>query len=144
MVSGSSDGYSSVIRTHIGLSELYEYPPPSLQEIIALEQSAFVSTGATPEERRMFDAWPMYTRDGYWGAYPATSLPVLMLNGTLDAQTVIWEAEKVAPHFQGPHQTFVALPRATHGVIDESPLESDPSQALRGDAAGAVLELTDE
>lgn len=127
-VGGSDDGYSRVVRTHIGLSELYTYPPPSLQDIVALEQGTHVSTGATPAERELFDAWPMYARDAHWGGYPATSVPVLMLNGTLDAQTVIWEAEKVASHFQAPHQTFVSIPRATHGVINESPLASDPSR----------------
>jgi len=127
-------GYSRVIRNHIGLSELYETPPPSYDELMTRLDATNVATGHTPQERLMYDVWPRYPHDEHWNGYPSTSVPVLMLNGTLDAQTVIWEAEQVIPHFTAPHQTFVAIPRATHGVIVDSPL------AQGGDLhCGAIL-----
>lgn len=128
------DGYSRVTRINIGSSELVSEPVPSLSQVQQDLATTLVATGNTPTERRMYDAWPRYEHDAYWNQYPNTTTPLLMLNGTLDAQTTIGQAELVGKALTGPHQTFVALPRATHGVINESPLAGD-----RNKHCGAII-----
>jgi len=112
---------SEVVGYNIAFSELEEDPPVSRAELADLLRDAVF---ATPNAgiRDLYDAWPRYARNAWVGAYPTSSVPLLLMNGTLDPQTPQEFAETIAPHYTAAHQTFVLLPRAAHGVVRQSPI----------------------
>lgn len=107
---------SGLLASNIAFSEMMEVPAITRDELRAL-MSTSVFTSFSPFTHDQFDLWPRYEHDEYVGAYPDTDVPVLLLNGTLDSATPIEFAEAIAPHYTKPHQTFVSIPRATHGVF---------------------------
>ncbi|UQA60733.1 alpha/beta fold hydrolase [Polyangium aurulentum] len=117
---------SQVLSLHIAISEMLELNPPTLDEALAAEQKAFFWVGDTAAEHALYDAWPRYERDAYVGEYPTTKVPMLLMNGTLDPQTPIEFAEEIAPHYTQPHQTFVPVPDAPHGIILRTPTMTPP------------------
>ncbi|MBX3227373.1 MAG: alpha/beta fold hydrolase [Labilithrix sp.] len=112
--------FSQALSYNIAFSEMMETPAITRPELEAL-MSESVFAQYSPAMHDMFDAWPKYDHDEYVGRYPTTDVPVLLLNGTLDAATPIEFAEEVAAHYTRPHQTFVSLPRAVHGTLRGSP-----------------------
>ena len=92
--------------------------------------------------------YPVYPRDAFWGAYANTRVPLLMMNGELDAQTPIEGARHFAQAFAAPHQTLVELDRCSHGILSTSlaPGEFDRSRTCGWDlleqfVAGPTAEL---
>lgn len=120
------------LQFHIGLSEIWELPSPPLDELLALCESKVLCpyTGVTLGSQ--FDAWPRYS-EPLAGQWPVTSVPVLSLNGELDPQTPYQTAATVAQHLNGPHQTYVQVPYAPHGVITASPVHTpgDPACGMQ-------------
>jgi len=114
------DLYSRILAYNIGFSEMEESPMVPREDMRRLMSGAlfgdYDSSG-----RDFYDAWPLYPRDEHVGKYPSTTVPLLLLNGTLDPQTPMEFAEEIAPHYTGASQSFVLLPRAAHGTITQSP-----------------------
>ncbi len=111
---------SDILGMHIAFSELEESPPISRSDLADLLSDA-VFTAYDPKLRDAYDMWPRYTPDALVGKYPASQVPVLMMNGTLDPQTPLEFAEAIAPHYVAASQGLIVLPRAAHGVIHQSP-----------------------
>ncbi|EYF01914.1 alpha/beta hydrolase [Chondromyces apiculatus] len=114
-------GFSQALEVHIDVSELWEDPAPSAAELEARADAAIYSPNWAETRRDVYPLWPKYPADGYTLTWPETDVPMLMLNGTLDSQTHLTQAEIAASHFNGPHQTFVAVPNAPHVVSAQSP-----------------------
>ncbi|WP_437956616.1 hypothetical protein WME76_35305 [Sorangium sp. So ce119] len=51
-------------------------------------------------------------------------MPILAMNGLLDPQTPIGQAELAADRLTAPHHTFVAVPWSPHVVTFESPVKT--------------------
>ena len=49
---------------------------------------------------------------------------MLMLNGTLDLQTPLEIATNARINLSGPHQYFIEVPYANHGVVSSSPVKT--------------------
>ncbi|EYF08184.1 alpha/beta fold hydrolase [Chondromyces apiculatus] len=117
---------SRALGTHIILSEMVQAKPPSQEELEAMQAAALFSYDIGPFYRSLFDVWPRYARDDYTDRYPSTSVPILMMNGTLDPISSIDIAQEIAGHYQGPAQTFVPLDRGVHGSLAGTPTVAPP------------------
>jgi pimeloyl-ACP methyl ester carboxylesterase len=118
----SAEFRSTLLTYHIGFSELEASPPPTRAEVDALLVDAVFATPNYFDQHDLYDAWPKYPRDEFVGGYPASDVPVLLMNGTLDPQTPYEFAQVVAPHYAKPGPGLVTFPRAAHGVLRQSPL----------------------
>jgi len=122
---------SDILGMHIAFSELEEEPPISNGELSGLLADAVFAVH-DPKIRDAYDVWPRYAHDRWVGKYSTSSVPILMMNGTLDPQTPQEFAETVAPHYVQPGQGLVILPRAAHGVIHQSPIDASPTEPACG------------
>lgn len=105
--------YALVVR-----SELWDEPTPSLADYHTL-----LSGSVFAPPLRHYAVWrdgPRYEPDEWVGGYPTTSIPVLMLNGSMDPQTPVSTARLLGEHLDGAYQHFVIVDRATHGVVNTS------------------------
>ena len=116
--------FSDVLHHHVALSELWEQPPPPLEDLDAIVDASLFAPGYAPRVGSQYDRWPRYPRDAFVGAWASTSIPLLMMNGTMDPQTPLGSAKTVEDHFRGPNQHFVTVPLAAHTVIVQSPTRS--------------------
>ncbi len=105
--------FSASIGAHIGLSDLWEAPIPTVAEGQALIDDALWAFGSTAR-LVMDEYWPKYAPDEYHNVFAETDVPILMINGELDPASPLYQAEPVGEHFNGPNQHFVALPGAPH------------------------------
>jgi pimeloyl-ACP methyl ester carboxylesterase len=113
--------FSSVLHWHINFSEVWELPAPTFKELEArIAPLSFSLDSAL--ENPLYDEWPRYPHDDFVWGWPKTSVPVLMMNGTLDPRTPIEKAKAAADHLQGPNQTFVSFPQTPHWALNSSPV----------------------
>jgi pimeloyl-ACP methyl ester carboxylesterase len=122
---------SEPFKMHILLSENAGPTVPSMDDIKAVQDEALFATEAVLPLRALWDIWPRYERDEYFGKYLSTlstELPMLMLNGTLDPSTPHEVAQQIAAHYTAPGQKLVTIPLASHVTLTSSPLASDPAQ----------------
>jgi pimeloyl-ACP methyl ester carboxylesterase len=105
------------------VSELYETPAPSIADLDR-RYADHVFVSGSSDLGRVQSVWPSYARDEHVGAFAKTDVPLLMINGTIDFQTPIELASTIGPHFTGPHQTFVTVDHANHGVVFQSPVRT--------------------
>ena len=119
----SVEEMSMALANHIGLSELWDEPSPSLAQLQAAEATQFISNGVAVEMAALHDEWPRVPHDEYFGHWARTAAPILMLQGGLDPATPLAHSGGAQMAFVGPHQTFVVIPNAPHGVLVESPVE---------------------
>lgn len=122
------DGSSLVLGTNIVLSEMWESPPPTYDEMQRRFFSARVALGASLNEPLVSDRWNVYA-EPLAGILADTDVPMLMLSGGLDPQTPLAVQEEMAAHFDGPNQRQVIVPLASHAVIVKSPLAVDPMRS---------------
>ena len=80
-----------------------------------------------------------YTPDVLVDLFAGTSVPILMMNGTLDPQTPLRTADPLGAHFDSPTQHYVVVDRAAHGILSQSRYETDPSQTCGWDLLEAFL-----
>ncbi|MBS2016397.1 MAG: alpha/beta hydrolase [Deltaproteobacteria bacterium] len=118
----SLQSFSMALAFHVGLSELWEEPSPSLETLRAEEASLLVCNGVSTRMRRAYDVWPRLPHDEHHGRWASTSVPMLMLAGTLDPATPYKDQLPAAKVFAGPNQTFVTFPQAPHGIVGNSPV----------------------
>lgn len=117
---GAANLDSAVLQYHVALSEGWEDPAPSADELRQRCDSQTFCPGVAVSAASFFDRWPRYAHDEYVGQWPSSTVPVLAMNGTLDPQTPIEQARVVAEKLAAPHQTFVEVPFSPHGVAFES------------------------
>jgi len=115
---------SQVLSNHVTLSELWENPAPSAQELAERCARQTFCPGTSVAIGALFEQWPRYARDQYAGKWPSSRTPILAMQGTLDAAAPLASAELAGVQFDGPHQTFVPVPWSTHGVLYFSPVKS--------------------
>lgn len=111
---------SGVLNAHVALSELYDASPASFDALLASDAPRAFSNGDAGFYRALYDVWPRYDASPYRGAYPTTSAPVLMLQGTLDPLTPQQHAAAVANALSGTNQTLVLLEGGAHGSLFQS------------------------
>lgn len=114
-------GFSHALESNIGFNEFWESPAPSAATLQARAGGALASLDWALERKDVYGFWPRYTPEVAPDAWPRARVPMLMLNGTLDGETPLDLAMTAAEHFDGPHQTFVALPNAPHNGGYQSP-----------------------
>jgi pimeloyl-ACP methyl ester carboxylesterase len=119
----SSSTFSQALYFNVAFSELWEKPTPSRDELRA-RAAAAVFPARTELQSPLEAMWPKYPPDSFVRGYATTSVPVLMINGTLDAQTPIETAEVLKSKLAGPHQTFVSIPNGNHTVLFQSPVKT--------------------
>jgi pimeloyl-ACP methyl ester carboxylesterase len=117
----SLEHQSVALAYHIGLSELWDEPSPSVAEFEAAKATQYISNSIGVRLARLHDRWPRVPHDAYYGAWATSSVPMLMLGGSLDPATPLAYEDGAMAAFHGPHQTFVTIPNATHGVLLASP-----------------------
>ncbi|OEU47308.1 MAG: hypothetical protein BA861_11775 [Desulfobacterales bacterium S3730MH5] len=106
----------------ISLSELFG--GSTSQELQAFLHEAHFAEDVSLRFADIYEAglWNIYRDDIFSQKLPETDIPMLMVNGTTDPQTPLEIAGKIALHFTGQYQHFVAAPYATHGVLVNSPI----------------------
>lgn len=128
-----SDPYGSeVLALHIGLSELVEDPPPSYDDTASHVESLFFSLDVGLEFAALAEPWPRYPKDEYYGVFPDTKVPMLLLSGEFDPQTPPDVARPAAEHFVDEHQTYVSVPWSAHTVLTQSPVDTIDSAETCG------------
>lgn len=115
------DGFSHALEANISFNEFWESPAPSGAMLTARAEGALASLDWAVERRDVYDFWPKYTPEIEPSAWPRSSVPMLMMNGSLDGMTPLALAQETAAHFDGPAQTFVTIPGAPHGAGYQSP-----------------------
>lgn len=115
---------SAALQYHVALSEGWEDPPPTADELRQRCASQTFCPGVAVSAASFFHLWPRYPRDEYVQQWPTSTVPVLALNGTLDPQTPIEQARVTADHLTAPHQTFIEIPFCPHGAAFESPVRT--------------------
>jgi len=111
------------LRDHVLQSELLA--GDAVAELEAFAAQALFTADVSLNEARLRETglWPVYADPDHAQKLATTATPLLMLNGTTDPQTPLELARAAGEHFTGPHQTFVAIPHATHGTVIFSPVD---------------------
>jgi pimeloyl-ACP methyl ester carboxylesterase len=117
----SLEGFSTALAFHIGLSELWDDPSPGPDAYRTQEAMQLISNGVGARMSAVHDAWPRTPHDAYFGSWATTTVPMLLLGGSLDPATPLAYEHGAMTAFAGPNQTFVSVPRAGHNVLVESP-----------------------
>jgi pimeloyl-ACP methyl ester carboxylesterase len=108
------------LRFHIVLSELFPEPAPTVAEVRAGLDALLLGTEDPLFFAQARPFWPVYPRDEYVGTYATTDTPLLILSGTLDPVTPPAIAAPFGEHYQGEHQHYVPVERATHNVVGDA------------------------
>jgi pimeloyl-ACP methyl ester carboxylesterase len=112
--------FGHVLYTNLVLSEMWDADAPTPAEHLAeLQSIEFGLIDVGLDERRAY--WPVYPPSPLNAVYPDVSVPMLMMNGTLDAQTPLEEAQQAEAHYTAATQTFVVVPGAAHGAVAGEP-----------------------
>ncbi len=107
-------GFSSTLQRNVMYSEMWQSDASvdeilaARQDMIAFDLSAYWAIAASK--------WPHYPRDEYYGKWPSTPAPILILQGGLDARTPYGDV--ASAQYSGANQYYVELPTAAHGLID--------------------------
>lgn len=106
---------SEVLRRSIVLSEFWDRTK-GVAEVEAAEAGLEVSMGWDRVDAENFESWPLplYDLPAEVHTWADVDLPILVLNGTLDAQTAVWDLEGLEAELTGPGQHFVPVSRAGH------------------------------
>lgn len=118
---GGRPEFSSALNFHIGLSEMWFGDKPTLEAMLAAYDNMIAAPGAW-QMFQLIDVWPTYVRDAFVGAWAQTTVPILLLTGTLDPQTPQFMAELAAKNLAGPNTWLHVFPGAGHGVFMETPM----------------------
>ncbi len=114
--------FSHVLNRSIVYAELMGDELPDVASLEVIDASLLASSHNSVRVATLMEMWPVYDRDEFFGKWPATDLPVLMLNGTLDVQTPLSIAEEAKSRLSGENQKFIEIPFGAHGVIGQSPV----------------------
>jgi pimeloyl-ACP methyl ester carboxylesterase len=115
--------FANVIANDI-LGQLDSWP---VDEIAPLDDKMYFAAIAETGYGEMFAAWPRGPLPEDQLVQSSTTVPMLIINGALDRQTVLPWAERAAAHFSGEYQTYAYVPVGGH-VLLPGP-KGDPSLA---------------
>lgn len=134
---------NDALYMNVAFSELWETPAPSQAELRQRYQDALLPAGGIDQLGRLQASWPVYPHDELVGVYPQSDVPVLTLNGTLDSQTPLDLVKVVDDYYTKPHQRFVTMPNANHGVAISYDGEQIPcgSRIMQGFVQNPTAEL---
>eukprot|EP01084_Bolivina_argentea_P246499 412523_1 len=130
---------------NIGLSEMYygtnstEIPPLSVEQLVNLSNSYYITIDLSLEMRQEWDIWNKYKPNpSIYNKYANPAIPMLLLNGDIDHQTPLYEAIFAAYGYNtsintvdginGNKRYFIIVPKAPHSVFDRTPLKNDSSK----------------
>lgn len=119
---------SAILGLQIVRSELLSKPLPSAEELKKKDKSYIIADRVGLLSAEAIEHIKPVPPDTYVGKTAKTSIPMLMMNGSMDPQTPLEPARAMEKAFTGPFQTFVAIPYAAHGVVAQSPLQINTSQ----------------
>lgn len=105
--------FSAALGAHVGLSDLWEPPFPTLEQAEAEIAGALFAIGGTTR-LQLADTWPAYPEDEYADVFADTEVPILLINGEFDPASTTEQAMPVGEHFDGPDQHFVMIPGGSH------------------------------
>ncbi len=113
-------GFSNVVFYNIGLSELWQ-SEATAAEFRDVEKGLVAYAGFPPRFAYARRYWPEYPHDEYYGKWPSSPVPILVLQGTLDPRTPPSDAVKA--HYSGQNQYFVEVPEGNHelSLFSKSP-----------------------
>ena len=83
--------FSAALGNHIGLSDLWEEPVPSLADEQALIADALWAFGSTTR-LQLAPQWPTYPEDEYADVFGDSPVPILSINGELDPASPLAQA----------------------------------------------------
>lgn len=106
-------GHSYTLSSNIRNSEMWQ-SDATFDELWA-QRATMLAYNVSATLALEASTWPRYPRDEYFGQWPASPAPVLVLQGGLDARTPYGDVARA--HYAGANQYVVELPTATHGVL---------------------------
>ena len=114
--------HSDFLYQAILLSEFWE-PGLTPEDLKAEVQELVVAPGYGYSLAAMREDWlmPFYETPAELYSWADVSMPVLLLNGTLDAQTPDWDLDRagIRTAFRRPGQKYVEVPFGAHGSLYE-------------------------
>jgi pimeloyl-ACP methyl ester carboxylesterase len=108
-------GFSDVTNYNVALSELWPTNNPDAADLKTQEQTMIGYLGLPPYFASLAPSWPKAPRDSYYGKWPSSPAPTLVLQGTMDPNTPF--GDLVKPHYSSTNQYFVEFPNVTHVVL---------------------------
>lgn len=112
---------------------------PTVEQTGKACEEALFCPGYSQEARRLYDHWPHYTPDRFYGQDVHFRVPVLAMNGVLDPQTPINHARDMAKHLRGPGQSFVELPLSPHMLWLNSAVKTEGELSCAGQMVSQFL-----
>lgn len=112
---------------------------PSVAQTEQACEDAVFCPGYSAAARRLYDAWPHYQGDRFYGKDVRFQVPVLAMNGVLDPQTPIHHAREMAKQLRGPGQTFVEMPYSPHMLWLNSAVKTKGELSCAGQLVKAFL-----
>lgn len=110
-------GYFSIILSaHVALSEMWEDPGPTVEELQSAYATANVVHGLALTFVGFDTPWPRYPLDEHAGKLGSTSARTLLLHGEYDFIPMS-TVQPVVDHLAGPTSTFVLMPEAPHSTF---------------------------
>jgi pimeloyl-ACP methyl ester carboxylesterase len=108
-----SAGYSSVVHDNVVVSEFW-HTNKTAAGLSAEEATMIGIEGSNPGNARAAEYWPKYPLDSYYGKWPSSPAPTLVLQGGLDPRTPYGDIVKA--HYSGKNQYYVEMPLAAHWI----------------------------
>ena len=94
------------------------------EDLKDLDETLLASSHISYRIFEFSEEWPIYESDEFFHKWASEDVPILMLNGTLDLQTPLEIAMNARENLSGPHQYFIEVPYANHGVVSSSPVKT--------------------
>jgi pimeloyl-ACP methyl ester carboxylesterase len=129
--------YANVVTNDL-VGYLDEWPSEAIDEF---EGKLYFANSAETSFEMLYDNWPHEAVADDHLKMPKTEVPMLLVNGGLDFQTVLPWAERAAEHFSGDLQNYVYVPVGGHGlVVGKDPAADEPSSCLQDVFAQVLAE----
>jgi pimeloyl-ACP methyl ester carboxylesterase len=122
--------YSSVLYTHIALSELWN-PQATAAQLTAQQAGLAIAPAPAQDLAALRSIWPLGVTDPLASQWARSNVPLLLLNGDLDPQTPLRFAQTALAHITDAHQHLLVMPNAVHGVVSRL--------TARGQCGAAIL-----
>lgn len=106
-------GFSDTLQSNILSSEMWQ-SDATVEELEA-ERETMLAFDASVRWAGIANEWPRYPRDEYYGKWPSSPAPTLVLQGGLDARTPYGDV--ASAQYSGPNQYYVELPQGAHSVV---------------------------
>ncbi len=122
------DLLSLLVSANIERSEMWREPAPTMAEHLAYLDTLLYQEYPPVS---LVDAWMnypfLYPHDQYYGKLAKTKIPILAINGTMDASITPEDGRRFGSTLTQPNQNWLTMPNAGHIVLSQSPLVSSPS-----------------